>query len=201
MDRGYREVYIIMALIISDQYPNQTNPVSPEFPQGSAKDVSAQGAGDGTPWKAALVNEDLAFKQAILLESGEKPDGSPDTAKRSQYLIGLKKIISKLIAEQTQTYFVRFGWNGARIEIYASKGVAKVTRQWTGQYEIHFSKAFPDTKYAVVGNAQQGTNTGSNFANVLVPITYNKGSVVVFTGDNSTDQFYDSRNVSVTIVR
>jgi hypothetical protein len=64
-------------------------PADANYPTGSAKDVSAQGAGDGTPRSARLVNDSLGFALAALAAAGFEPNGSPDTALASQVLQAL----------------------------------------------------------------------------------------------------------------
>lgn len=82
-----------MAIIISTQYPGKTNAPSAAYPQGSARNVTISGDGTGTPWEQQLVNDVLGFLQALLLEGGITPSGSPDTALASDYLDGLKVAI------------------------------------------------------------------------------------------------------------
>jgi hypothetical protein len=80
-----------MALDYGAILPSQTE-ASGSYPQGKAKNVSAPGAGDGTPWYANLVN-DLLFGpwQAILRLTGTVPSGVPDTANTTQYMEALMR--------------------------------------------------------------------------------------------------------------
>lgn len=64
---------------------NKTNPSSADYPQGSAKNVSAPGAGDGTPWVADFVNQVEAFFQRLMSESNSTYNGDVDTATASQF--------------------------------------------------------------------------------------------------------------------
>ena len=57
---------------------------------GSAQDDSTGTAGDGTPFKSALLNDIYGFQQAMLSEAAIVPSGSSDTAIASQYLDSLK---------------------------------------------------------------------------------------------------------------
>lgn len=81
-----------MAISINDQYPGKTAGVSDDYPQGQARNITTPGDGTGTPWEAAIVNDDQGFKQAILAEAGVTPSGVPDTALESQYLDALKSM-------------------------------------------------------------------------------------------------------------
>lgn len=93
-----------MAINPGSTYPGQTVPPNAAYPQGSAKDVTAPGTGDGTPLRALWVNDLWGFQQAILAEAGFTPSGLAETATASQYLSGLKKILTgRLIARRVFT--------------------------------------------------------------------------------------------------
>lgn len=66
------------------------------YPNGSSKDETAPGAGDGTPYFKGRADDIFGLQQAILLESDTVPTGNADTAINSQYLQGLKQIIAPL---------------------------------------------------------------------------------------------------------
>lgn len=83
-----------MAIRIVDQYPGKTAGVTPEYPQGKAQNVTTPGDGTGTPWEAAIVNDDQGFKQALLKAAGINPSGAPDTANTSQYLRALEALFA-----------------------------------------------------------------------------------------------------------
>lgn len=95
MDRRHREVCIKMAIRIVDQYPGKTAGENSDYPQGQARNVSAPGDGTGTPWEAAIVNDDQGFKQALLEAAGITPSGNPDTARQSQYLEALLELFMR----------------------------------------------------------------------------------------------------------
>lgn len=83
-----------MAIIPGNLYPGQTVPADSNYPQGAAKDVTAPGTGDGTPVKAAWVNDMWGFMQALLASGAVTPSGNPDTAISSQYLQALRNIFN-----------------------------------------------------------------------------------------------------------
>jgi len=56
--------------------------------------VSSPGAGNGTPWEAAIVNDWVGFFQSLLTYSGTVPSGAPDKVGASQYLDAVKRVIS-----------------------------------------------------------------------------------------------------------
>lgn len=56
---------------------------------GSAKDDTTGTTGDGTPFKAALLNDIYGFQQAMLKAAAVVPSGNADTAIASQYLDSL----------------------------------------------------------------------------------------------------------------
>ena len=188
-----------MAISIAEQYPGKTAGTNTDYPYGQARNVTAPGDGTGTPFEQALVNDDQGFKQALLKAAALIPSGDPDTAVASQYLQAIQKLISDATATKVKAW-VRFGYIGTAIQIFASKGVSGVTRISAGKYRVTFTTPIPSAAYAAMGNAQQGSNAGSNFANVLVPMAYANGYVDVWTVDNSQDDFYDTSNATVTIV-
>lgn len=87
-----------MALEPQTQYPGQIDSGDPGYPLGKARNVSAAGAGDGTPWEKNLVNDLFGFQQALLDQAGASPSGSPDEVGASQYLEALRTIIGDDVA-------------------------------------------------------------------------------------------------------
>lgn len=85
-----------MAIILFTQYPGKAIAPDANYPQGKARNVTISGDGTGTPWEQELVNDILGLLQAILLEGGITPSGSPDTALASDYLDGLKEITNAI---------------------------------------------------------------------------------------------------------
>ena len=81
-----------MAINPELQYPGKINPSTPAYPYGSARNITTPGDGTGTPWEAAIVNDNLGFQQALLNLASLVPSGSPDEARASQYLQALQKI-------------------------------------------------------------------------------------------------------------
>lgn len=189
-----------MAIIPETEFPGKIIPGNTNYPYGQARDITAPSDGTGTPWRASLVNDIFGFLQATLIAGGVTPSGAPDTAVASEYLTAIENIISAAVPRGVRAW-VRFGWNGSSIQIFASSGVTSVRRLALGKYRINFSAPIGDTNFAVTANAQQGGNTGTIFANVAVPMEYTSTYVDVWTGDNSTDAFYDTANANVVIYK
>lgn len=82
-----------MAINPAALYPGGTVPPNASYPYGSAKDVTAPGTGDGTPLRAAWVNDWFGFQQAVMGAAGVTPSGSPDTAQLSQIFNAITSII------------------------------------------------------------------------------------------------------------
>lgn len=82
-----------MAINPADLYTGKVAPPSSDYPLGSARDVTAPGSGDGTPFVASLVNDTWGFYQALLEGASETASGTPETALASQYLDSLKAIL------------------------------------------------------------------------------------------------------------
>lgn len=83
-----------MALDYEDSFPGQIIPGNPNYPFGQAKPVTSQGAGDGTPWSAILLNDFLGFFQKLLTEANVTPSGTSDTVLDSQYFDALKGLFA-----------------------------------------------------------------------------------------------------------
>lgn len=80
-----------MAIKPEEQYPGKIEPSTPDYPYGSARNTTVPGDGTGTPWEAALVNDQLGFQQALLAAGEVVPSGNPEKATASQYLQSLFK--------------------------------------------------------------------------------------------------------------
>ncbi|WP_265658588.1 hypothetical protein [Francisella philomiragia] len=85
-----------MSIIPSNEFTGKILPSSIEYPYGKAKNVSSQGAGDGTPLVANLLNDIFGFQQFLLDKAGIVPNGTPDTAVNSQYFQALWKIMNMM---------------------------------------------------------------------------------------------------------
>jgi len=83
-----------MSIIPESQYPSQTTPASPEYPLGSAKDVTSPGSGDGTPLQEAWLNDLWGFLQAALNAGKITASGLADTALTSQYQQAINNIVA-----------------------------------------------------------------------------------------------------------
>lgn len=83
-----------MALKLDTEFPGQSTPGDANYPQGSARNVSAPGANDGTPLVARLVNDIYGFLQRLLDEASIVPSGDPDTVIDSDYFDALSAIFS-----------------------------------------------------------------------------------------------------------
>lgn len=81
-----------MAINPETQYPGKITPGTPEYPHGSARNITLPGDGTGTPWDSALVNDLFGFQQALLAAAGLSPSGNPDKVGASQYLEAVEKV-------------------------------------------------------------------------------------------------------------
>lgn len=64
---------------------NNSNAGNTDYPEGSARNISAPNAGDGTPWVAEIVNQYDAFFQRMMSEAAISYDGNLDTVPASQF--------------------------------------------------------------------------------------------------------------------
>lgn len=83
-------------LNLGTQYPGKVGPPVAAYPFGEPINVSAPGAGDGTPWEEAWVKDIEGWKTALMAEAGITPTGNPETALISQLLEAMQKIAPML---------------------------------------------------------------------------------------------------------
>lgn len=67
-------------LNIYDKYNPNANPANTDYPNGSGKDESVEGANDGTPLEMDWYNDMLGFSEALLTQGRLTPSGNADTA-------------------------------------------------------------------------------------------------------------------------
>lgn len=151
-----------MAINLASRYPGKTAGANENYPTGQARNVTLPGDGTGTPWDAALVNDDLGFKQALLKEANMTPTGNPDTAIESQYLEAMQKLfvnqgaltailgptgsISIPVLFSGQPKFFQLKWGTVDYEYRPGSA---------DQVDIVFSSAFPAACYGVFTQRKQ----------------------------------------------
>lgn len=81
-----------MAINPESRYPGQVNGSSGSYPLGSARNVSAPGADDGTPFEQAFVNDIWGMLQSLLAGAGITPSGSPDAVGASDYFDAMQAL-------------------------------------------------------------------------------------------------------------
>ena len=81
-----------MAINLETQYPGKVSPSSADYPYGSARNITLPGDGTGTPWEAAIVNDNVGFQQSLLDVSGQAPSATPEKVGSSQYLKGVSAV-------------------------------------------------------------------------------------------------------------
>ena len=162
-----------MAIRLVDQYPGKTAGVAPGYPQGKARNVSTPGDGTGTPWEAAIVNDDQGFKQALLKAAGINPSGAPDTADVSQYLTALQNLFAasggvvagsnffKIRVNATDFLTVQWGSsavNGGALATVALQIPLKSAPTFLSIHQISFERGIIESMVT-----QYGPPTASNF--------------------------------------
>lgn len=75
-----------MAIRPVDEFQGQIDPVSAEYPHGKARNITAVGDGNGTPWERRIANDIFGLQQSLLEAAGITPSGVPDEVGASQYL-------------------------------------------------------------------------------------------------------------------
>lgn len=85
-----------MAIKIYSKYNPRANPANADYPTGSIKDRSVPGAVDGTPLTADFGNDIVGFTDALLTEANIAHNGRPDTARSSDRLRAILKLIQNI---------------------------------------------------------------------------------------------------------
>lgn len=83
-----------MALNLENRYPGRANPASSEYPNGSFKNESTEGAEDGTPLEIAWANDREGLLQKMLTEAGFSPNDEIDTVLKSQYFDAFRSLFA-----------------------------------------------------------------------------------------------------------
>ena len=83
-----------MALNLENRYPGRANPASSEYPNGSFKNESTEGAEDGTPLEIAWANDREGLLQKMLIEAGFFPNDEIDTVLKSQYFDAFRSLFA-----------------------------------------------------------------------------------------------------------
>ena len=95
-------------------YPGKANPPSAAYPQGSVKNDTAPGAGDGTPINEDWLNDVWGGIQAVIAEGGVAPSGVPDTAAASDFLDALGALFS-VVANRASQAEAEAGTNNTKV--------------------------------------------------------------------------------------
>lgn len=82
-----------MAINPDVAFPGKTAGVSPQYPYGKARDVSAPGDGTGTPLRAAWVNDWFGLQQQLLSLAGIVPSGIADAVGACQVWDALEALL------------------------------------------------------------------------------------------------------------
>lgn len=83
-----------MAINPDVAFPGKTAGVSPQYPYGKARDVSAPGDGTGTPLRASWVNDWFGLQQQLLSLAGITPSGVADAVGACQIWDALNTLLS-----------------------------------------------------------------------------------------------------------
>jgi hypothetical protein len=186
-----------MAIIPETQYPGQTTPSSPDYPLGSAKDVTSPGSGDGTPLQEAWVNDFWGFLQSALNAGKVTASGLADTSLVSQYQQAINNItaasdpnriitIANSIATPASNYILNPGivWDSTKqYPIVLSTALEKViTSPWlagdgNGAYPSTGPALADNNWYHVFairkadGTVDSGVDISPSAANLIADIT------------------------------
>lgn len=93
MDRRHSGVHIKMAVNLNSSFASNSDAPTTAYPLGVPRNVSAPGAGDGTPWHATLIQDYMGLLQSLLSVTGITASNSPDQLGASQYLQALNTLM------------------------------------------------------------------------------------------------------------
>jgi len=86
--------------------------------------------------------------------------------------------------------------------ITGSGGVSSITDEGTGQTKIIFTTAMPDENYAMVGGAQQSSNSGVNYGFSICLQTYTTlHALFIYRPSASSDTKEDNSKIHVAFFR
>lgn len=83
-----------MALNLENRYPGRANPASSEYPHGSFKNESTEGAEDGTPLEVDWANDREGLLQKLLVEANLTPNDEVDTVLKGQYFTAFRSLFA-----------------------------------------------------------------------------------------------------------
>lgn len=89
-----------MALKLYERYPQLWESPSNDYPQGAFKNLSSQGETDGSYLEKDWLNDYSGFFGALLKNAQMTPNGTIDTAQRSQFYDALIKVAKNAVADQ-----------------------------------------------------------------------------------------------------
>jgi hypothetical protein len=149
-----------MAINPDVAFPGKTAGVSPEYPYGKARDVSAPGDGTGTPLRAAWVNDWFGLQQSILSEMAVTPSGVPDAVGACQVWDAMKTyIIGRAEREQVVDDI-------AALRTRMPKGVGEVVFVRAAYpTPVGLSGYFGGGTFIAYDNTQANTDDGGVFIN------------------------------------
>lgn len=151
-----------MAINPDVAFPGKTAGVSPEYPYGKARDVSAPGDGTGTPLRAAWVNDWFGLQQQLLSLAGITPSGVADAVGACQVWDALQALLVSKVALAAEDASGDIG--------FVQSGAASVARTVEGRLREFMSVLDKGADPAGIANSSAAFNTaGSEAYLALVP--------------------------------
>lgn len=195
-----------MAIDPSASYPTKVDTTDPGYPLGKARNVSAPGAGDGTPNEAQWLNDLWGFLQALLDHAGAAPSGSPDKVGSSQYLAALQAKFEASFAKGT-AFNKNFGLTPADIlEIGAAIVASRVLETNASGKVISVVKntGYNKAVGTIAGTVAAGDD--SRFATIVGAFNYTNFLYIEdqkatgVNGGNSTAAAWTKRDLNTTVI-
>lgn len=147
-----------MAINPEALYPGKIKPSSASYPYGEARNVTTPGDGTGTPFDAALVNDELGFHQDLLSQAGIVPSGTPEKVGASQYLDAIRRLVTVRVTTYTGLKALRASSLSDGVVVQVS-GRSSFTDGGGGLFVWSSANLFTQ----VSGDAQQGIYVAPDF--------------------------------------
>lgn len=152
-----------MAINPSFILPVQTVAPSASYPYGSARNDITVGDGSGTPLIQDWLNDLFGMQQALLVQAGLTPSGTPDNALTSQYVAAIAELVAQrddvnaLVNWRARTPYGSYSADFWAAEWFAAASqyvvVGQAGEQQYSPDGLAWSRATPGSAYAAAWKA------------------------------------------------
>lgn len=189
-----------MALNYNVRYPNQTEVDLVNMPFGKAINVSNIDAENGTPFERDYINDQWAFFQKMLVESGQTPTGIVDNVNSSQYYNALTQIITNTTYADTESLVAGIATRVDNLDGGLSDANLLLTSTIDDLGQVS-SRAFlnvsdtVDGKTEVTGLTIDSQTNGISFKGDVFELTNQAGNSALYYNANDATWIFNGRLV------